>query len=123
MDGTANAFFQSGLVQFAVFYHPGQIDGAQVTRFIRQKRLLTARVRGLYLTQVRGRIRLVDVVQKNDPRFSALPGSVHDPVKDAFGRDPSDDIPAPRVDQTIGFVGCQGLHKRGSEGNRDIEVV
>ena len=42
MDGKVNDFSESCPVNFAVFNHFGQINGAQVAGFIGKKRLLSA---------------------------------------------------------------------------------
>src|SRR5208337_293072 len=62
--------------------HLCKVDGSKVAGFICKKRLLTAGVCGLDGAELWCRVVAVDLVEKEDTRFTILPGALNNKIED-----------------------------------------
>jgi len=85
MDGIPDDFLEMYVVDGAVPAHVCKIDGSKVARFIREKRLFPAGIGALDPADIGGGIVPVDRIQKDDPRFSVLPGRLDDLIENLPG--------------------------------------
>ncbi|EKD22341.1 MAG: hypothetical protein ACD_87C00038G0003 [uncultured bacterium] len=123
MYGQVDDLFEPLPVELALLYHQPQVDGSQVARLIREQGLFAARVCRFDGADVRRGVVTVQPIEKNDARLAVFPGMPDDQVEDLPGAHYSGCHLIPGIDQRIGFVALQRLHKGLGQTHRDIEVV
>ncbi|MPN09561.1 hypothetical protein SDC9_156852 [bioreactor metagenome] len=85
MHGLFDGLFQQVEIKARLavlgFKHGDEVDGTQITAFVRQQRLLAARIRALDFAGAGNDVIPVQPVEKDDARFACLPGGVYDFIK------------------------------------------
>ena len=126
VHGRFHGFSQQPEVKFiadqCLSEHFHQIDGAQIAAFIRQQRLLTARVGAFDLAHGRDHVIPVQTIQEDDARLSVFPGMVHDHIEDLLRTEMADGLLGLRIDQVVIAVALYRLHKGLSNAHADIEI-
>ena len=69
----------------AVAHELREVEGAEVARFVREERLLAARIRRFDGPELRRRVVAVDAVDEDEARVAVLPGVLDDAPEDGAG--------------------------------------
>ena len=98
------------------------VDRTERTGLMGKKRLLAAGVGGLDRPKMRGGIRAVDGVEEENAWFPGLSGGCNEPVEDHRGRETTNGLCVPWVDEGIRPVPFDCLHETVGETDGEIEV-
>ena len=102
---------------------PGQVNGAQIAGLHGKKRLFAARVGALNLSQVRGWIVTVDLIQKDDSRITILPGLFQKGVVNLHRLQFAHFTFLLWINEVIGGLLPHALHESVCYGNRYIKII
>jgi hypothetical protein len=102
----------------------GDVEGAEVTRFVRQQRLFTTRICGFDRPDLgRGVGRAgVDPVDEDHAGVAGAPGRADDALEHLARAEPAGDLPGVRVDEVVVLALGQSVHERVGGSHRDVEI-
>ncbi len=102
--------------------HARQIDGTEVTGFVRKQRLLATGVGRLDFANMRGRVVAIKAIEKDHAWLAVGPSHLDDTLKDLAGVHLLDDFAVPRVDDVVAAAGLHRFHEGLSQADGDIEI-
>src|SRR3990170_4553661 len=92
-------------------YELGEVYAAQVTTFIRQERLFTARISAFHLSHIRSGVFAVDSIDEDNAGIAILPGSFDDQLEDLPCAQQADRLAGAGIAQRVILIPLYRLHE------------
>ena len=122
MDGIPHHGFQMVVVDFSAVHHVGEVDGAEVARFVGQEGLFSARVGAFDFPDVRRGVVAVHGVQEDDAGFPVFPCRMDDQVVHLAGGKRRGFLLRAGVDEVVLLSLFHGFHEGVGDAHGKVEV-